>query len=423
MNQDKSFNKFLILWSGELISIIGSGLTSFGLGVYVFQTTNNASSVALVTLLAFLPTILLSAPAGVLADRFDRRLLMIIGDGLSALGLIYILICMFNEKATLLNICIGVLISSIFSSLLEPSYRATITDLLTEEQFAKASGFVQMAGSSKFLLSPIIAGFLLSVSTIELLLIIDIATFFITVSTTLFVKKGLKSTSKATDNSFIEDFKIGFNAIRSNKGIFILIILMSVMTFYLGFIQTLFTPLVLSFSDSKTLGTMETISAMGMLFSSLIIGMAHIKNNYTKMLGIGFICSGIFMAGVGSRANLLIIGLFGFLFFASLPFINTSADCLVRMNIENSLQGRVWGLIGIISQLGYVTAYAIVGFLADNIFEPMLSENGILNDSIGKIIGVGQGRGIGFLLIVGGIFMIITAVLMLNNKSIKSLEV
>lgn len=90
MNQDKSFNKFLILWFGELISIIGSGLTSFGLGVYVFQTTNNASSVALVTLLAFLPTILLSAPAGVLADRFDRRLLMILGDSLSALGLIYI---------------------------------------------------------------------------------------------------------------------------------------------------------------------------------------------------------------------------------------------------------------------------------------------------------------------------------------------
>lgn len=330
---------------------------------------------------------------------------------------------MFNGQATLLNICIGVSISSIFSSLLEPSYRATITDLLTEEQFAKASGFVQMAGSSKFLLSPIIAGFLLSVSTIELLLIIDIATFFITVSTTLFVKKGLKSTRKVAENSFTEDFKIGFNAIRSNKGIFILIILMSVMTFYLAFIQTLITPLVLSFSNSKTLGTMETISAMGMLVSSLVIGMAHIKNNYTKMLGIGFICSGIFMAGVGFRANLFIIGLFGFLFFASLPFINTSADCLVRMNIENSLQGRVWGLIGIISQLGYVAAYAIVGFLADHIFEPMLNEKGILSNSIGKIIGVGQGRGIGFLLIIGGIFMIITAVLMLNNKSIKSLEV
>ena len=94
MNKSKSnFSKFILLWTGELISSIGGGLTSFGLGVYIFQKTGSASGMALVTLLGFLPTLLLSVPAGVLADRFDRRLLMMIGDGLSALGIGYILIC------------------------------------------------------------------------------------------------------------------------------------------------------------------------------------------------------------------------------------------------------------------------------------------------------------------------------------------
>ena len=88
---------------------------------------------ALVALLAFLPVLLLSAPAGVLADRYDRRILMMAGDGLSALGLVYILICMLTGEAQLYQICIGVFISSIFSSLLEPSYKATVTDLLTKE--------------------------------------------------------------------------------------------------------------------------------------------------------------------------------------------------------------------------------------------------------------------------------------------------
>ena len=87
---NKSFKKFLLLWSGELISAIGSGLTSFGLGIYVYQQTGRVSSTALITLLAFLPSLLLSPIAGVLADRYDRRLLMILGDSLSALGLIYI---------------------------------------------------------------------------------------------------------------------------------------------------------------------------------------------------------------------------------------------------------------------------------------------------------------------------------------------
>ena len=83
MKESKNFRKFLLLWSGELISSVGGGLTSFGLGVYIFRQTGSVASMALVTLLGFLPTRLLSVPAGVLADRYDRRLLMMIGDGCS----------------------------------------------------------------------------------------------------------------------------------------------------------------------------------------------------------------------------------------------------------------------------------------------------------------------------------------------------
>lgn len=118
MKDSKNFRRFLLLWSGELISSIGGGLTSFGLGVYIFRQTGSAASMALVTLLGFLPTLLLSVPAGVLADRYDRRLLMMIGDGCSALGILYILICMMRGGATLAQICTGVFVSAVFSSLL-----------------------------------------------------------------------------------------------------------------------------------------------------------------------------------------------------------------------------------------------------------------------------------------------------------------
>ena len=148
---DKSFKKFLLLWSGELISAIGSGLTSFGLGVYAYKVTGNVSAMAVITLFAFLPGLLLNPIAGVLADRYDRRLLMILGDSLSAIGLIYILVCMLKGGAAIWQICIGVTISSVFSTLMDPAYKATVTDLLTEEEYSKASGLVQVAGSSKYL--------------------------------------------------------------------------------------------------------------------------------------------------------------------------------------------------------------------------------------------------------------------------------
>ena len=224
MSKKGNFPKFLLLWAGELISSIGGGLTSFGLGVYVFQQTGSAGGMALVTLLGFLPNLLLSIPAGVLADRYDRRILMMLGDGLSAFGIIYILVCMLNGGAELWQICIGVTISSIFSSLLEPAYRATITDLLTKDQFSKASGLVSLAGSARYLISPLIAGILLNISDIKLLLIIDISTFVVMVIATAVVKKGIKTKVEETKESFKQSLKAGWKANKTRKGVLELVV-------------------------------------------------------------------------------------------------------------------------------------------------------------------------------------------------------
>lgn len=406
-NSKNTFQKFLLLWSGELISSIGSGLTSFGLGVYVFEQTGSASAMAFVTLMAFMPALILSPIAGVLADRYDRRLLMMLGDGLSATGLLFILFCMINGEAQLWQICVGVTISSVFSSLLEPAYKATVTDLLTPEQYTKASGLVGIAGSAKYLISPIIAGFLLAISDIKLLIIIDVCTFFVTVIATLIVKCGLTSKKSEQRMSFLHEFSDGFGAVYKNRGVLVLVMMGAAITLFLGVIQTLCAPLILAFADSATLGIGETICASGMLVSSVLIGSVSIKKGYAKMLSASLFCAGIFMAIFGLRENMVLICVSGFLFFAMLPFANSALDYMLRTNIENELQGRAWGFIGIISQLGYVAAYAFSGILAD---------------VIGKTFGIGVGRGAGILIIFAGVLLSVTAIILYNIKSVKTLE-
>jgi MFS family permease len=145
---------FITIWIGELISSIGSGMTAFAVSIYVYQLTGSATMVSIAALLAFLPTILLSPIGGILADRYDRRILMIIGDSFSAIGLIFIFIFIQAGYVGVLPVFIGVTISSVFVSLLEPAYRATVTDLLTEEDYARASGMVQIAANAKYLISP-----------------------------------------------------------------------------------------------------------------------------------------------------------------------------------------------------------------------------------------------------------------------------
>jgi len=406
-DEKKNFPKFLLLWAGEFISSIGGGLTSFGLGVYVFQQTGSAAGMALVTLLGFLPNLFLSVPAGVLADRYDRRILMMLGDGLSAFGIIYILVCMMNGGAELWQICVGVTISSIFSSLLEPAYRATITDLLTKDQFSKASGLVGLAGSARYLISPLLAGILLKISDVKLLLIIDISTFVITVIATAVVKKGIKAKVGETTETFKQSLKTGWKAIKKRRGVLELVVISSVITLFMGIFQILAEPMVLSFSDSMVLGIAETVCASGMLVTSIFLGARGLKKNFTKILSISLAVSGLGIIGFGVIENIYIITAFGFLFFAALPFANNCLDYLVRTNIPDKLQGRVWGLISFISQLGYVVAYAVSGVVADG---------------FSKAFDVSVGRGAAITVMIAGTILILVALPIMKNRKIKALE-
>ena len=402
-----NFPKFLLLWTGSLISSVGGGLTSFGLGVYVFQQTGSAAGMALVTLLAFLPTLLLSVPAGVLADRYDRRILMMIGDGFSAFGILYILICMIRGQASLTQICVGVFVSAVFSSLLEPSYRATVTDLLTREEYSKASGLVSLAGSARYLISPVLAGILLTVSDIRLLLVIDICTFFVTVTSTAVVKKGLVSKPAEERETFAESMRQGWEAVHSRKGVFLLILLSSALTCFMGAFQILAEPLILAFQSSAALGVGETICASGMLVSSLLLGIRGLKKGYAGVLSNSLMVAGLSMAAFGIWENMYPICVFGFLFFAMLPLANNCLDYLVRTNIPDELQGRAWGFIGFLSQIGYVVAYGTAGALAD---------------FLGKRSGLGVGRGAAFVVMGAGILLALMAFVIRFIRRIRDLE-
>lgn len=403
----KGYSKFLILWIGNLISQIGGGLTAFGLGVYVFQKTGSAATMAIVTLLGFIPTLLLSVPAGVLADMFDRRILMMTGDGLSAIGVLYILICMMNGECAVWQICLGVFVSSVFSSLLEPAYRSTITDLLTKEEFTKASGLVSLAGSARYLISPVIAGLLLAVYEIKLLLVIDICTFFVTIIATAVVKRGLSDSRGDKKPGFMESLKEGWRAVYTRKGVLQLIIISSCMSIFLGVIQVLCEPMILSFADSKTLGFAETVCALGMLVTALIIGAIGIKKSHASVLGLSLAMAGVFMICFSLKENIYMICLFGFMFFAMLPIANSSLDYLARTNIPDALQGRAWGFIGFLSQLGYIPAYALSGVFADR---------------SAYIMNISVGRGSAFVISIAGVMLIITSLMSLFSKKIKNLE-
>jgi len=155
---------------------------------------------------------------------------------------------------------------------------------------------------------------------------------------------------------------------------------------------------------------------------SLLIGVFSKSKSQVSILYISLAFAGLFYSLFGSSANIVFIIVAGFLFFCTLPFINTSLEVLIRKNVDNSIQGRVLSIVSLISQLGMIIAFSIAGILADKVFNPLFMNDGILASTIGRVLGIGPGRGIGFMFVLSGIMVIIIAFIVSENRIIKSLE-
>lgn len=422
-SSNSDFSKFLVVWAGQMVSAIGSGLTAFTLSVYAFQRTGMATSYALMILFAFLPFFLLSPFGGVLADRFDRRLLIIVSDIGAASGLVFILSVMFSGKPELWQIYLGVAISSVFAAAHAPAYKASVSDLVPPELYSKASGLVQLAAAAQFLIAPLIAGLLMGLLEIEYILLIDIFTYLFAICAVIVVRRRtLPFAAKQERQGFIDELKEGFQATVANKGILSLIGITALILFYIGLLQTLFGPMVLSFTDAKTLGIAQSVCAIGMLASSLFIGVFGRREKHVKVLSLFLGLMGIFFAFIGLSTNIFLIVIPGFLFFFTVPFVNSSIEVLIRNNIDNVMQGRVWSFVSVITYVGSVLAYLSAGFLADHVFNPFFQADGPLVDSLGRLVGTGPGRGIAFMFVVSGLSVAVLAYFIFRSREIRALE-
>lgn len=332
--------------------------------------------------------------------------------------MLFLLITAVSGDLAPWQIYVGVTISSIFVALQNPAYKAAITDLVPPEQYARAGALVQLASSAQHLLAPMLAGLLLSVGGVAVVLILDLSTFVVAVAAALAIgrplvasRPGARDTAQDPPRCSLRgELAQGWNTVRHRAGVFAIVVLMSVTTFFVGMLQTLFAPMLLSFTDARTLGFVQSFAASGMMIGSLVLGAVGISRRHEAILVLALTLAGAFVAAVGLTTKVAIITGSLFLFFCTLPLINTCAEVLIRTRIPNELQGRAWGIIGLLSQLGFVAAYGISGLLADRLFAPLLTEGGVLADSVGRIVGTGEGRGIALMLVLSGAGLVAAAV-------------
>lgn len=394
---------FSVLFAGALVTSIGSGLTAFGLAAHMFRLTGTASSVAGVQLAAFAPILLLAPVAGTLADRLDRRLLMMLGDGGSLLGLAVVLWAVSTPGSGTVPVFAGVALASCFAAFTEPALQASVSDVVGEDDYVRTAGMLQMAASSKFLVSPLLAGFLLPTIGIGGILVIDMATVFVTVGCSFAVHQALGHRRVVrSDGGLLSDLVAGWRLVAGTRPVVIAVGIVSLLTISLGVVQVLIKPILLPTHSVEAVGVVETVVAVGLLAGSGLVALWK-RADPATLLGIGILGVAASMVVVGLRPEIVVVGTGGFLLFMSLSMCNAGASVVVRKEIPNELQGRAWGTIGLVSQVGFLVAYAVAGPLTDCVFDPLMAYDGAWASTVGRVIGVGDGRGAALVVILFGL--------------------
>nr|QEO74278.1 major facilitator transporter [uncultured bacterium] len=404
---------FLLVWFGQLISYLGSGLTSFVLGVWVYQRTGSATRFALVSTCAVLPSVVISPLAGALIDRWDRRRAMLMSDTGSALGTLAIVILLWTGRLEVWHVYLAVAVGATFYAFQWPAYAATITLLVPKQHLGRANGLLQFADAAAQVVSPALGGLLLVALSLRGVMLIDFATFLFALVTLLAVRFPQPRPAVAEETgrgSLLREALYGWTYITSRPGLFGLLVFIAASNFLAGIVTVLATPFVLSFAPVTVLGLVLSVGGCGMLAGGIVMSLwggpkrrIHGVLGFELLRGLGFILAGL-------RPSTYLLAVAAFFIFFGLPITTGSSLAIWQSKVAPGVQGRVFAARRMIAWSSLPFAYLIAGPLADYVFEPLLAVGGPLTGSLGQVIGAGPGRGIGLLFILIGVLTILIAV-------------
>jgi MFS family permease len=420
------FKLFSFIWFGQLISIIGSGLTGFALGVWVYQETGSVTDFSFILLSSTLPGMLISPIAGVLVDRWDRRWIMMMSDITAGMSTLAIFFLLFTDHLAVWHILIANAVGAMGNAFQLPAYHATVSLLVPKEHLGRANGMIQFAEAASMVAAPLLAGFLIKTIDVHGVVLIDFVTCLFAVLSLLLVRfPKLTAQSKNVEKKkgrFLEDVTFGWRYIWGRPGLRGLLFYFAISNFLFGFMNVTLTPLVLSFSNEKALGLITSVSGIGMILGGLLMSVwGGAKRKINSLVFAGTI-GGAALVLQGIQASVTMIAIAMFLQFFVLPIANGSSQAIWQSKVAPEVQGRVFSVRRLISISLNPLAYLLSGPVVDSFFEPLMAKGGPLSETIGAVIGTGKGRGIGLMLIFLGILLILNNLIIYLKPRVRHVE-
>jgi len=416
-----SMNLFLMVAIVQIISEVGTILSTFGTGIWVYQQTNALSQFAMMLLFGIVPTILILPISGAIVDRFDRRLIIIAADILSAICALSLIILLYNNSLQIWQVYMFTAIASVSGCFRQPAYMAAVTQITPKMYLTQANSVSQFSVAIGGILASICGGLFMDSIGLKGLVTIDLITFIISIIALIFIR--FPDTMFTRSEEPIQKELIGgWNFIIRRKSMVAMVAFFLVANFLGSIFDVTITPLILSFTNPSVLGIINAFSGIGVLSGAIAMLVTGGAKKRAKGM-VGFVIPlaiAMFIAGIRPLPVFAAVALFGVAF--SITIVNVHWQSLIQVKVGLELQGRVFAvnrmLVAMLTPISYISA----GVLADRVFAPMM-QNSFFNSSIvNLILGAGSGREMRLNLLIAGAVLFVWGILGLRYKPLSEMD-
>ncbi|RPI33723.1 MAG: MFS transporter, partial [Chloroflexota bacterium] len=392
---------FYILFAGQALSLLGTGMTRFAVMIWAFEKQGTATTLALLGFFTCISYVVASPFAGVLVDRWDRRKVMLVADLGAGLMTGAMLVLFASGRLEIWHLYLAEVLAGAFEAFQEPAYFASISLLVPREQYTRVNGLIALGRSSARVFAPALAGLALQAMGLGAVMAIDLATLALALaSLALFVRipaPPVTLEGRQAAGNFWHQVRFGFAYIYRRPGLRGLLLTFFMMNFF-GTVTyfAVLSPLVLTRSGGNeiTLGIVRTVmgvgGVVGGLFISLWGGPRRKVYGYLLSMMFSFLLGDLMMAVSRSVGGWAFAGFFAEL---TIPFIISPYFALWQELTPPDVQGRIFATRDMIQVTSQPVGYLAGGLLADRLFEPFMGSGSPVAGLLSQLVGSGPGSG------------------------------
>ena len=416
---------FLLLWVTQAFSGLGSAMTSYALLIWSYTQEGSALVTALLGVSSYAPYVICSIFAGALSDRWDKRKTMLVCDLLAALTTVCTLVLLKLELLEVWHLYVINAVNGLMNTVQGPASEVATTAVLPRKHYQKVGGLNQLSGSLNGILTPVLAMAMIGFAGLDGVFIFDLVTFAAAFLVRLvFIRIPETHHTDKDKESFFEAIRDGLHFLREKQGIFTLILFLAAINLVASMYNAALPAMLLSREGGgeTALGVLNTFTGVTMLIGSLTAAALPAPRSRVRVICWTLLLSMStenFFLAFGRSLPVWCLG--AFLGWIAIPLLNTNMNAVMRLNIPQNIQGRVYAARNSLQFFTIPLGYMLGGAAVDYAFEPLMAVQ-TEGSLLARRFGTGKGSGAACFFAVLGVMGVVTCIVFRRNSHLRAMQ-